>query len=87
MRVNGEVVPEIDRYRAQSPTFTLQLPEDNILALPPGTGRAVADGYQVILPPLAPDAHEIVVHVEVTEGYALPDKTLRLTVVEPADGA
>ncbi len=87
VRVNGEVVPEIERYRAQSPTFTLQLPEDNILAVPPGTGRAAADGYQVILPPLAPGAHEIVVHVEVTEGYALPDKTLRLTVVEPADGA
>jgi hypothetical protein len=83
VRVNGEVVPEIERYRAQSPPFTLQLPEDNILAVPPGTGRAVADGYQVILPPLAPGAHEIVVHVEVTEGYALPDKTLRLTVVEP----
>ena len=87
VRVNGEVVPEIERYRAQSPVFTLQLPEDNILAVPAGTGRAVADGYQIVLPPLGPGTHEIVVHVEVTEGYALPDKTLRLTVVEPAGGA
>jgi hypothetical protein len=84
VRVNGELVPQIERYRAQSPTFTLQVPEDNILAVPAGMGRAVADGYQVILAPLAPGTHEIVVHVEVTEGYALPDKTLRLTVVEPA---
>jgi hypothetical protein len=83
VRVNGEVVPAIARYRAQSPPFTIQLPADNILAVPAGTGRAVADGYQVILPPLAPGVHEIVVHVEVTDGYALPDETLRLTVVAP----
>jgi hypothetical protein len=87
VRVDGEVVPTIERYRARSPVFTLRLPEDNILAVPAGTGRAVADGYQFILAPLAPGAHEVVVHVEVTEGYALPDKTLRLTVVEPAGGA
>jgi hypothetical protein len=86
VRVNGEVVPQIERYRAQSPVFTLQLPEDNILAAPAGTGRAVAAGYQIILPPLAPGTHEILVHVEVKDGYALPDKTLRLTVVEPARG-
>lgn len=85
--VNGEIVPEIERYCAQSACFTLQLPEDNILAVPAGTGRAVADGRQDILLPLAPGAHEIVLHVEVTDGYALPDKTLRLTVVASADGA
>jgi len=81
--VDGEALPDIDRYRATSPAFTLQVPEDNILAVPEGTGRAVADGYAVVLAPLAAGEHEVIVHVEVVDGYALPDKTLHLTVVEP----
>ncbi len=83
VRVNGEVVPEIDQYRAVSPVFPIDLPEDNILAVPAGTGVAVADGYQLILRPLSPGTYEIVVHVEVIDGYALPDKTLTLAVIEP----
>ncbi len=81
--VNGEEIPEVERFRAASPDFTIQLPEHNILAVPPGTGRSVADGYALVLAPLDSGEHEIVVHVEVVDGYALPDKTLRLTVVEP----
>jgi hypothetical protein len=81
--VNGEEIPDIEDYRAESPAFTLQLPEDNILAVPKGGGRAVADGYAVVLAPLPPGEHEVVVHVEVVDGYALPDKTLRLMVTEP----
>jgi hypothetical protein len=84
--VDGEALPDIDRYRATSPVFTLQLPKDNILVVPEGTGRAVADGYAVVLAPLAPGEHEVIVHVEVVDGYALPDKTLHLTVVEPDSG-
>lgn len=86
VRVNGEVVPDVEQYRAASPVFSMQLPENNILAVPAGTGLAVADGYQVVLRPLPPGTHEIVVHVEVIDGYALPDKTLHLTVVEPESG-
>ncbi|HEV2127948.1 MAG TPA: hypothetical protein VGR22_04945 [Thermomicrobiales bacterium] len=81
--VNGEEIPEVERFRAASPAFTLQLPEENILAVSAETGRAVADGYALVLAPLPPGEHEIVMHVEVVDGYALPDKTLRLTVVKP----
>ena len=86
VRVNGEVVPNVEHYRTASPVFAMQLPEDNILAVPAGTGLAVADGYHVVLRPLLAGTHEIVVHVEVIDGYALPDKTLHLTVVEPEAG-
>ena len=86
VRVNGEVVPDVEQYRAASPVFSMQLPENNILAVPAGAGLAVADGYHVVLRPLPPGTYEIVVHVEVIDGYALPDKTLHLTVVESEFG-
>ena len=86
VRVNGEVVPDVEHYRAASPVFSMQLPENNIFAVPAGTGLAVADGYHVVFRPLQPGTYEIVVHVEVIDGYALPDKTLHLSVVEPVAG-
>lgn len=86
VRVNGVIVPNIERYRTQSPVFLFQLPANNILATPAGPVKAVGDGYQIILLPLVLGTHEIVVHVEVKEGYALPDKTLHLTVVDVPKG-
>lgn len=83
LSVNGEDVPDIESYRASSPLFTLSLPEHNILGAPAGVAYAVADGYQVILRPLPPGEHEIVVHLELTDGTVLPDKLIHLNVVEP----
>jgi hypothetical protein len=42
----------LKEYRAQSAFFDIALPEDNIVALPPGLTRAVSDGYWLFLKPL-----------------------------------
>jgi hypothetical protein len=82
--VDGEIVPNITSYRSSSPLFAVSLPEGNVLGAPSGVMWAVADGYQVMLGPLPPGEHEIIVHLELTDGTVLPDKLLRITVVEPA---
>lgn len=60
---------QILTVRTQSPNFTITLPEINIAsafcnpALPAGeTGRAIAEGYWVMLPPLAPGRHTLTLH-------------------------
>lgn len=85
VRVDGQEVPNIESYRVASPRFPIILPENNVLGAPARAGTAVADGYQVIVAPLPPGEHEIMVHVELTDGTILPDKVLHLTVIEPVD--
>ena len=47
-------------FRSQSAVFRLNLPDDNLFGLPAGTYRpAVADGYYVLVAPLAPGRHTI----------------------------
>ena len=84
VRVDGDLVPNISAHRASSPAFTMTLPENNVLGAPPGTARAVADGYHLLLAPLAPGAHEVMVHVELLDGTVLPDKIAYLTVLGPS---
>jgi len=84
VRVDGELVPDIGAYRASSPIFGLTLPEHNVLGVPPGSANAVADGYQLLLAPLPPGEHEIMVHVELQDGTVLPDKIMRFTVIGPS---
>ncbi len=86
VRIDGHVVPDIEAYRAASPRFSMPLPENNVLGVPAGIAYAVADGYQVMVAPLPAGEHEIMAHVEVTDGTVLPDKVMRLTVVEPLVG-
>ena len=83
VRVDGQDLPDIEAYRASSPLFTLALPENNVLGVPAGVSQAVADGYQMILAPLSAGEHEIMAHVELTDGTVLPDKVLQITVVSP----
>jgi hypothetical protein len=78
--VDGEEVPGVERYRFTTDRFALDLPEHNILGAPAGRAEAVASGYQVILPPLPPGEHELIVHVELADGTVLPDKRTVLTV-------
>jgi hypothetical protein len=60
---------QILTVRTQSPTFTTILPEKSIIAgnctppLPAGeTGRQIAEGYWVMLPPLSPGKHTLTLH-------------------------
>lgn len=83
VRINGVLVPDIATFRASSPLFSVELPEHNVLGVPPGEANVVADGYLLLMAPLPPGEHEIMVHVELADGTVLPDKVLPLTVVAP----
>lgn len=82
--VDGTPIPGITRYRTGTELFSVVLPEHNILGAAPGAAWSVADSYNVLLRPLPPGDHTIIVHTETVDGVVLPDKLLRLTVVEPA---
>lgn len=81
VRIDGELVPEIAAYRVTSAPVSITLPPQNVLGAPAGEATVVGDGYQVILAPMSPGEHEIMVHVELADGTVLPDKVLHLTVV------
>ena len=83
VRIDGEEVPDIATFRMTSPIFRVVLPVHNVLGVPAGDAEFVADGYSLLLAPLAPGEHQIMVHVELTDGTVLPDKLIHLTVVEP----
>jgi hypothetical protein len=82
--VDGEPIPGIERYRTSTPLFNAFLPERNVLGVDAGAAWFVADGYSVLLRPLPPGEHTIIVHTETADGIVLPDKLLELTVVDPS---
>ena len=50
--VNGaSISKELPNYRAQSPFFDVELPQDNIVGLSAGLTRAISDGYWLFLKP------------------------------------
>ncbi len=64
LKLDGERVAHLRRYRAVSPPFHLDLPEDNILhywgdSANPRTAKAVAAGWLVIFRPLSVGTHRI----------------------------
>jgi hypothetical protein len=68
--IDGLAVSDVKDFRVLSPTaFNVAMPDDNVpeafgYALPAGTyGPQVADGYYMLLAPLAAGSHTIVVHV------------------------
>ncbi|MDQ2682295.1 MAG: hypothetical protein M3Y37_02090 [Chloroflexota bacterium] len=81
VRLDGEQIEAIEAYRTTSPLFSVNLPGANVLGIPPGNALFVADGFQLIIPPLMPGPHELRVHVELVDGTVLPDKVLHLIVV------
>jgi hypothetical protein len=81
VRIDGALVEDIPRHRATSPVFRMSLPDNNVLGGTPGVAVAAADGYQILLAPLEPGPHQLMVHVEMTDGTVLPDKVMTLTVV------
>jgi hypothetical protein len=64
--VDGVAVPDITRFRTQTPVFGYTLPENNLYGAPAGTTatKAVSDGIAVMLKPLAPGRHRIVISYE-----------------------
>jgi len=68
--------------RVQSPPFSYQAGEDDVTGYPAGTvdEEAIADGYWVLLPPLAPGEHVLHLHGALCGlGFSV-DVTYNLTV-------
>jgi hypothetical protein len=81
VRLDNQVIAGIGDYRTLTPLIELTLPPGNVLGVPAGPALMMADGYQLMLPPLAPGPHELRVHVELADGTLLPDKLLRFEIV------
>jgi len=80
--VDGVDVADLSRYRTQTPLFSYTLPPDNVYRLPAGTAtRAVSDGTAVIVQPLPPGEHQIVVHIEAPALGGTIEIIYNLTVV------
>jgi hypothetical protein len=86
--VDGQAVASLTQYRAQSPgAFPVTLPDGNVLQLfglpdPAGTyAPQVADGYWLLLQPLAPGQHAIRVAGTPDPNFGTPfDVTYTITV-------
>jgi len=57
--VDGAKIPDLQKYRAQSPLFDVVLPSNNVFGAPPGPTKSVADGFWLILTPLSIGNHNI----------------------------
>jgi hypothetical protein len=57
--IDGQMVADLDKFRFASPQFTFQAPTPWIFGETGGNGTAVADGYYVMLPPLATGHHTL----------------------------
>jgi hypothetical protein len=79
--------------RTQSPVFSIPLPENHVFgglcdpALPSGdTGRSIAEGHWVMVPPLPPGEHEITIHgADCGEDPIEVGVTYHLTVLDDDD--
>ena len=91
--IDGEEVKHLGLYRVESPLFTIgPLPENNFLDETAGTtATSVADGYYIMLAPLASGEHDIhfegaAVFIEDKDGYDFRfqlDIDYRITVEPP----
>ena len=83
--VDGIEVSDLDRYRTQTPLFGYTLPPDNIYGLPPATAtKAISDGTDVIVKPLSPGQHRVVIHLDAPAIGGTTDVIYNLTVVPAA---
>jgi hypothetical protein len=64
--------PNQSHFRFQSPLFTITFAPNNGFGIPAGTGSSVADGYWVLLRPLAAGKHSVDFHANApTLGFEL----------------
>jgi len=79
--VDGETIADLASYRAATPLFRLWLPRENLLESEQTVAESVADGYQVMLSPLSPGDHEVVITIPGPPGEEPARLTYTLTVV------
>jgi hypothetical protein len=85
--VDGVKIPDIEKYRFQSGLFNFSLPAENVLGLAPGITDSVADGYWIMLKPLAKGEHTIqfggsVVDVSITSSINFATQATYHIIVE-----
>lgn len=83
--IDGEEVADIESYWVVDPAFTIEYGADNPYGLAEGTWDAAMGGWFVMIPPLEPGAHEVVVRDAIDipdddEGPLLAELTAILTV-------
>lgn len=57
--IDGKNITNLEGYRIQSPLFSLSMPENNLVGLPPQSTQGVSDGNWVFLKPLPEGEHII----------------------------
>lgn len=55
VRLDGMNIQGLEKYRVLSELFTVELPENNILNLPPGQACFISDGYWLFAGPILKD--------------------------------
>jgi len=87
LTVDGQSVTDFSPYRAVTPLFQLWLPEENLLEAEQTVADSVADGYQVMLRPLAPGLHEVVITIPGPQAEEPVTLTYALSVASGSGGA
>jgi hypothetical protein len=73
--VDGKRVRNVERYRFQSPYFTYDLPQPNILGASEPQGKSVSDGYWIMLAPLSNGKHTVTFRGRQVSDRSDPDNT------------
>jgi hypothetical protein len=59
--IDGKKIPDLRKYRVQSPIFDLIFANNNLFGKASGPTKAVSDGYWLIVSPLSPGKHKLYV--------------------------
>jgi len=78
--LDGKKLTGLSKTRVTSPEFSLTLPDSNFFKVDPGTYFPnVMDGYFIMLKPLKPGTHRIVINLQI--GSAQATRTYNLNVI------
>jgi hypothetical protein len=80
--LDGVAVPDIGRYRVQTPPFTIAFSPDNAFDIEPLVATSLLDSYAILFAPLPPGEHTLQFSVELPDGTL--GATYHLTVAEPS---
>lgn len=78
--VDGVAIENLEGYIAETPRFAINLPENNILGLPAGSGSGVSKGASLMLAPLSKGKHTVHFSGTIPEFAFTLDITYYLTV-------
>ncbi len=80
--VDGVPLQNLEDYIFTSPVFEFTVPENNFLGVPAGTGQSVAHGLALMLTPLTPGKHTLVLQGAFPEFGFFYNWTYSITVTQ-----